>query len=244
MHVKQEIKRWEAMTPRERLVAAGIPLDQEEPEPLIVRNVGDGITSSKVFENRNGTSVLLELVIENTGTRPITLRDFCVAAPWCTFTLEAELSPTDPRTKQYHLDRRVDEVLNIRPRRIPAHQCVRGFILGYDHRPIPREYAETHVPLDIYLMDESGKEHSGKVRIWVDPTKKWVDPITRSMGPEVVARSRTEKSSLFSEMYARDEVPPAAASVLGQDVSGSSRIPQQNSGGEGKRTRVSKKTSP
>lgn len=169
---------------RERLIAAGCPVDPIDPQlessqrGLVIRSVSDN--SNCIFElsNFGGIGYVVDIVISNPRSRPYTVCELSVDLPWVDpqfYFLEDPHEQT-PACEEYVFSRHLTfprkMVLNHRVLdygRIPGYGWLRGLLLARSFCSIPASFHHgSEVRAVVHVTDQVDTDHLGDFSLYVD----------------------------------------------------------------------------
>lgn len=170
---------------RERLEAAGCPVDKQEPHfdsPGLSIEPFGAVPETRVFDIKSGgMGCMLDILITNRASRSITIYEFELKLPWDVQDLYWMDDPYDgSRSRgQYRmlngLEYPRDMVLNhqtydlgtIRP-----GEFKEGFLLGHARTPIPDYLKGGLIDAEISIMDQFLARYSAQIQLWVDRSER------------------------------------------------------------------------
>jgi hypothetical protein len=171
---------------RQRLIAAGCPVDPLDPEPA---NADGGLRIRPLSCDQNtvfdltsfgGTGYTLNVEISNPHSRPFTVCEVAVELPWDDpqFYWLEDPRESVPALEEYFLSRQLTFprtiVLNhllLGYQRIRGYRVIAGLLLGRSFASIPEPYCHgTEVPAVLRLIDHADMEYTGKLSLQVDRT--------------------------------------------------------------------------
>ena len=170
---------------RERLEAAGCPVDKQETQfdsPGLSIEPFGGVPETRVFDTKyGGMGCMLDILITNRGHRLITIYEFELKLPWDVQDLNWLDDPSDgSRSRgQYRMLNGLqyprDVVLNhqtydlgtIRP-----GEFKEGFLLGHAGTPIPDYLRGGLIDAEISVLDQFLARHTAQMRLWVDRSER------------------------------------------------------------------------
>jgi hypothetical protein len=170
---------------RERLEAAGCPVDKKEAQfdsPGLSIEPFGGVAETRVFDTKyGGMDCMLDILITNRGRRSITIYEFDLRLPWDVQDLYWLDDPYDASRSrgQYRmlngLEYPRDLVLNhqtydlgtIRP-----GEFKEGFLLGHAGTPVPDYVRGGLIDAEISVLDQFLARHSAKIQLWADRSER------------------------------------------------------------------------